>query len=414
MSILLKNARIYDTRSEYHLKRADILIEDGIIKKIKSRIKSSTKTQVVESENLSVSPGWLDVGAYNGEPGHEALEDLNSLKMAAAAGGYLYLATLPTTSPTIDNKSQISYLQKNNDKAVTEILPLACATQGAQGAVISEIIDLDQSGAVAYTDGPDHQINRAQLMRVLQYLRRIDGIYIHYLKHDCLVSHGQINEGTQSMKLGLVGMPKTEERLEALNAVEIARYVGTDVHIHNISTPEVIQKTSDIKVSYSVPFLNLIHTDQDLEGFDTNLKVIPPLREPSDRKGLIKLINQGKINCINSNHRPVLREDKDKEFGMAKFGNIGLQHCYRALHTHATKLEHERLIYCLSQGAYEYLKLEAPKLQAGQQARLTVFDPDASSTIEQSYSKCGNNPVAADQLSGSIIGVINGVKNTFN
>ena len=151
-------------RDRYHLKRADILIEDGIIKKIKSRLKSSTKTQVIESKNLSVSPGWLDVGAYNGEPGYEALEDLNSLKMAAAAGGYLYLATLPTTSPTIDNKSQISYLQKNNDKAVTEILPIACATQGAQGAVISEIIDLDRSGAcLLYTSPSPRDRTRSRM-----------------------------------------------------------------------------------------------------------------------------------------------------------------------------------------------------------------------------------------------------------
>ena len=413
MSILLKNARLYDTRSEHHLKHVDLLIEDGTIKKIATSIKSTAKMQVIKSDNLCVSPGWLDIGAYNGEPGHEALENLNTLKKTAAAGGYLYLATLPTTSPAIDNKSQISYLQKNNDHAVTEILPLACATQGAEGAVIAEIIDLDQSGAVAYTDGPNHKISRGQLMRVLEYLKSIGGIYIHYLKHDCLVSNGQINEGTQSMALGLVGMPKTEERLEALNAIEIARYVGSDVHIHNISTPEVVQKSADIAISYSVPFLNLIHTDRDLEGFNTNLKVIPPLRETADRSGLIKLINQGKINCINSNHRPVLQEDKDKEFGMAKFGNIGLQHCYRALNTHATKLEHERLVYCLSQGAYEYLKLDAPKVEAGQLARLTIFDPDRSNDADTSYSKCRNNPIDGTQLKGAIIGVVNGVKNTF-
>lgn len=412
MSILLKNARLYDSRSEYHLKRVDLLIKDGEIKKIGSDLKSRG-AQVITSKNLSVSPGWLDIGAYNGEPGHESLEDLKSLKKAAAAGGYLYLATLPTTSPTVDNKSQISYLQKNNDNAVTEVLPIACATQGAKGAVISEMIDLDLYGAVAFTDGPDHQINRGQLLRILQYLKRIDGIYIHYLKHNCLVNNGQISEGAQSMKLGLVGMPKTEEKLETLNAIEIARYVGSDIHIHNISTPEVIQKTSDVKVSYSVPFLNLIRTDQDLEGFDTNLKVIPPLREPSDKNGLIKLINKGKINCINSNHRPILQEDKDKEFGASKFGNIGLQHCYAALNTYADKLEQERLIYCLSQGAYEYLMLDAPKIEAGNEAKLTVFDPDAENSDQQSYSKCVNNPFKADILTGAIIGVINGVKSSF-
>jgi len=408
MSILLKNARLYDSRSKYHLKRVDLLIKDGKIKKIKSR-----GVEVVKSKNLSVSPGWLDIGAYNGEPGHEALEDLNSLKKSAAAGGYIYLATLPTTAPSIDSKSQITYLQKNNDNGVTEILPVACATQGAKGAVISEMIDLDLSGAVAFTDGPDHEINRGQLLRILQYLKRIDGIYIHYLKHNCLVSNGQISEGAQSMKLGLVGMPKTEEKLETLNAIEIARYVGSDIHIHNVSTPDVIQKSADIQISYSVPFLNLIHTDKDLEGFNTNLKVIPPLREQSDKNGLIKLINSGKINCVNSNHRPVLQEDKDKEFGMAKFGNIGLQHCYAALNTHATKLEQERLIHCLSQGAYEYLKLDAPRIEVDQEARLTIFDPDIKSDSGPSHAKCANNPFEGENLTGCIIGVINGLKDTF-
>jgi len=395
-----------------YLKRVDLLIKDGKIKKIGSDIKSRG-VEVVKSKNLSVSPGWLDIGAYNGEPGHEALEDLNSLKKSAAAGGYIYLATLPTTAPSIDSKSQITYLQKNNDNGVTEILPVACATQGAKGAVISEMIDLDLSGAVAFTDGPDHEINRGQLLRILQYLKRIDGIYIHYLKHNCLVSNGQISEGAQSMKLGLVGMPKTEEKLETLNAIEIARYVGSDIHIHNVSTPDVIQKSADIQISYSVPFLNLIHTDKDLEGFNTNLKVIPPLREQSDKNGLIKLINSGKINCVNSNHRPVLQEDKDKEFGMAKFGNIGLQHCYAALNTHATKLEQERLIHCLSQGAYEYLKLDAPRIEVDQEARLTLFDPDIKSDSGPSHAKCANNPFEGENLTGCIIGVINGLKDTF-
>jgi len=215
------------------------------------------------------------------------------------------------------------------------------------------------------------------------------------------------------MKLGLVGMPKTEEKLETLNAIEIARYVGSDIHIHNVSTPDVIQKSSDIQISYSVPFLNLIHTDKDLEGFNTNLKVIPPLREQSDKNGLIKLINSGKINCVNSNHRPVLREDKDKEFGMAKFGNIGLQHCYAALNTHAPKLEQERLIHCLSQGAYEYLKLDAPRIEVDQEARLTIFDPDIKSDSGLSHAKCSNNPFKGENLTGCIIGVINGLKDTF-
>ena len=413
MTLLIQDALIYDHFSDFHLSKADILIEDGVIVNMGSNLSVDPEVTIVKSSDLCVSPGWLDIGAFNGEPGYESIEDLTSLKDAACSGGFTHIAPLPTTSPRIDNKSLIDYLKNRNSQSVTQILPMATATQGARGEVISEMIDLNRAGAIAYTDGPNNDIGRGQLIRILQYLKPINGIYIHYPKYNTFTNNGQINEGAQSIKLGLTGLPAVEESIEVNNAIEIAGYVGCGINIHNVSSAKSIKEEQNESISYAVSYLNLIFSDEDLDTFNTNLKVLPPLRKPADREGLIAKINTGHINCITSNHRPVLQEHKDKEFGLASFGAIGLQRCFSALNTYCQGINRERLIHCLSSGPYDYLKLEAPRIKVGERAILTLFDPSVSYESIDSKSKCSNDPFYGHQLRGKIIGLINGIKNTF-
>lgn len=412
MSILIKNATLYDKRSKHHLKKVDIHIEGGRIKKIASTITTVKAKQTISSKNLCVSPGWLDVGAFNGEPGYEQREDLLSLKHAAAQGGYTYVAALPNTQPVIDNKSQIQYLQRKNDEHTTEIIPIACATSHAKGDDIAELIDLTQAGAIAFTDGINSSINKGQLLRTLEYLKAVDGCYIHFLPHNTLSEDGQINEGIHSIQLGLVGIPKVEEYINVTTAVKIAEYAESPLRIHNVTTIDAIKeiKKSNQAISVSVPYLNLIKDDGEISGFDTNLKVLPPLRDKKEQKNLIKQINDGTINCINSNHTAILEQDKDKEFGLAQFGATGISECFAALNTYAKNLDFERLIECLSIGSYEYIGLNSPMIEENEKSVLTVFDREASYEVTQQHPKVNNNPFLGSTLKGRAIAIINGKK----
>ncbi len=411
---LLKKAKLYDRRSSYHLQTVDILIKDGRIVDIAEKITAPEATEI-KSKELSVSPGWLDVGCYNGEPGYEQREELSTLKSAAAAGGYIYLATLPLTDPVVSTKAQVQYLQRRNDEHAVELIPIAAATQGAKGQDIAELIDLTEAGVIAFSDGPDNQISKGQLMRILEYLKVTDAQYIHYLRHNTLALHGQINEGTQSMRLGLEGLPREEEHLHVSEAVQIAEYAGRALCIHNISTEQsykLIEKSKQA-IKTAVPYLNLIKTDEDVADFDTSLKVLPPLRTKKDKKALTKLIRKGKINCISSNHWPHRSQDKDKEFGLAEYGATGIQTCYSALNTHLEDIEQETLIHCLSQGSYEYLNLRAPLIETGAVAQLTIFDPSIPYQVNHLASKARNNPFYQAELTGKVIAIINGEKSSI-
>ncbi len=412
MSTLIKNATLYDHRSPYHLKKISILIASGKITKISDNINDAKVKKTISGKNLCVSPGWLDIGAFNGEPGYEQREDLNTLKTAAAKGGYVYLAPLPNATPAVDNKSQIQYLQRRNEEHATEIIPVACATAGANGEDIAELIDLSTAGAVAFTDGPNSRISKGQMLRILEYLKSIDGCYIHHIPQNSLSLDGQMNEGEISIQLGLSGIPKVEEHIAISEALKIASYANSSIRIHNISTSEPIKevKRSSQEVFLSVPFLNLIEDEKGLSEFNTNLKVLPPLREKKEQGELIKQVNNGAISCINSNHIAILDQDKDKEFGLAEFGAVGLSECFAALHTFAKNLDFERLINCLSIGSYDYLGLSSPKIEEGAKAILTLFDTEESYVVNANDSKVQNNPFLGQELKGKVIGIINGKK----
>jgi dihydroorotase len=416
MKILLKEATIYDTQSVHHLDQMDLLIEDGIILKVAKGIEAPY-AQVIKSDHLCISPGWLDVGTFNGEPGYEQREDLNSLKEAGAHGGYVFLAPQPNTQPAVDSKAQINFLQRQNDFYPTEILPLATATVGAKGQDMSEMVDLLHAGAVAFTDGSASQLSKGHVLRTLEYLKGVGGLYIHYLPKNNLALNGQINEGIMSIQLGLEGSPIIEEIINLQEVLTIASYADTKMSIHNISTAKSIKliNKSDSDIYPSVPYLNLIKDENHLADFNVNLKVWPPLRTEKDRKELALAIEKGDINCINSNHMPVLQEDKDREFGLAKFGAVGLETCFAGVKTLAKAISIERLVFCLSEGPYEFLDLDAPTIKEGAKSVLTLFDPTISISITPEFlkSKSKNNPFIGSQLEGKVIGIINGLKSSF-
>lgn len=413
MKILLKKATIYDSSSDHHLSQKDILIVNGQITRIENNI-SSPIDKTVESQNLCVSPGWLDIGAFNGEPGYEQRETLQSLKEAGANGGYTYLATLPNSNPVADTKAQINFLQRQNDFHTTEILPIAAATVGAKGTEMAEFNDLTQAGALAFTDGSTSQLSKGQILRTLEYLKGLNGLYIHYLPKNTLTLNGQINEGEMSIQLGLEGSPKVEELINVQEALQLVEYSDGKICLQNISTAESVDIVSKTKsdTTATVPYLNLVFNDSELASFNANLKVWPPLREEKDRKALIKAIEKGTINCISSNHMPIKEEDKDKEFGLSHFGATGLETCFAAINTYANGLSLERLIYCLSEGSYETLEIEYEPIKTGAKAVLTIFDPDQPTEITKSYfkSQCFNNPFVDKTLTGRILGVVNGQK----
>jgi len=202
--ILLRQAHIYDSRSSHHLKTRDILIDKGQIVKIASKLSAPDKAKVVTSPQLCVSPGWLDIGTYNGEPGFEYREDLDSLRAAALQGGYVGLAPFPSGQPTIDNKGQLHFLLAQSEGHLVKVYPIAALTKNCAGTEVAELQDLVQAGAHAFSDGDRTNMDQNEMIRAMQYLRAFEGISIIPVSSS---QEGDIHEGTSSVMMGLVVRP---------------------------------------------------------------------------------------------------------------------------------------------------------------------------------------------------------------
>lgn len=414
MKILLRNAHIYDIRSKHHDTKRDVLIEQGHITKIAKRITPPAKTRIITSPGLSISPGWLDIGTFNGEPGYEYREDLDSLRQAAVAGGYAALAPFPTGHPTIDNKGQLHYLRSQAQDHIVDIYPIAAISKNREGKELSELLDMAAAGAAAFSDGNASSDDEDVLIKALLYLKSCDGLVIQSASSQS--PSGHVNEGEISVKMGLEGMPIHLEKSRVQTLVRAAEYAKSKMLICNISTSEAlaeIRKSSQLAtLDSAIPFMNLIYDENDVIDFNLSLKVNPPLRSTRDKKALVKAINSGQVNIITSNHTPLSKEEKDQPFGMSAFGAATLELVFSAL-VSKTDIPLDRLVHCLSIGPREALSVACPKVAVGHEACLTLFDPSVDTAVASPKSKGTNSLVADTRFKGQIIGLINGEDHTL-
>ncbi len=411
--ILIKNAKVVDPQSSFHGKKVDLLIEHGRFSAIRKKI-NPKKAQLIEGKNLHVSPGWLDIGAQTGEPGFEHREDLTTISKAAAAGGYTALAPFPNTVPVIHSKSEVNFLK--NHSALVDFFPIGALSRHTKGVDLAELYDMESAGAVAFSDGM-HSIASSGLMkRGLEYAKGINGLIINQPFDKSLAQNGQLHEGKVSTSLGMKGIPALAEVLMLKRDLDLLAYADSRLHVHNISTAESVKliktvKAKGLQVTASVAIMNLIYDQESLSGFDPNYKVLPPLRDSSDVKALVKGLQDGTIDVINSNHIPLEEEAKKVEFLHADFGTISLETTFALLTTHLkNKIGLEKIIEILAHNPRKILGLPSPRIEENAIANLSIFQPDKKwvFTTANIYSKSKNTPLVGQELEGKVLGIING------
>lgn len=407
MATLIKNAIIIDKASSHHGKKMDLLINKGKIERIARTIKAEAKTEVIKGKSLHVSPGWIDIGTHLGEPGLEHRETIKTAAKAALAGGFTRLAPFPNTNPPVQTKSSVTFLVKEAKSNGIKVYPLGALSQDLKGQDITEMLDLYEAGCVGFTDGLKGIENAGLLLRALQYNKRIQAAIIQqpYDQHIC--EAGLMHEGVTSTLLGMKGIPSMTEYTRVKRDLDINKYVGSTLTLHCISTAESVrllkEAAKDQSVNATVSYLHLLKIDEDLSTFDTNLKVVPPLRSSKDRSALIKGLINGQIQAIVSNHQPLDTETKDLEFPYAKSGASGLESVFAALNTYAKNLTTETIVHALTHGPANILKVKLNSLETGTKANLTVFDPTSTWTYSTTKSKSKNNPFLGQELTGKVI-----------
>ncbi|MCL6266083.1 dihydroorotase [Flagellimonas myxillae] len=411
MNILLKSAKIVCPQNKaHHLKKRDILIKKGTIEKIAASITLPSNTKEIALENLHVSLGWFDTSVGFGEPGFEERETITNGLRVAAAGGFTDILLNPNTKPVPDTSSDIVFLKEKGRGAATNLYPLGSLTAHSEGVDLAELFDMKNAGAVAFYDFKKQVSNPNLLKIALLYAQNFDGLIMSFPQDGQIKGKGIVHEGEISTTLGLKGIPALAEELQISRDLFILEYTGGKLHIPTVSTANAVKLISTAKkkgldVSCSVAVHNLFFTDDSLTDFDSNFKVSPPLRGKSDCKALIKGLKDGVIDFVTSDHLPLDIEEKRVEFDNAAKGTIGLETAFGTLNQ---LLDLEEVIGLLTKGR-ERFGLETPKLSKGENASLTLFNPngDSECTVEHTLSTSKNSMFLGSKLRGKVYGIIN-------
>ncbi len=414
--MLLRSVTITDPASPYDGQTRDVRVSEGKITAIAAALNAQEGEQVFAETSARLSPGFIDIGAYLGDPGHEEREDIASLTAAAAAGGYVAVAVLPTTDPVRQSVADMTYLASHNGRGPVDLLPLAALSRDTEGKDLTEMMDLDAAGALAFTDGPGRPASGSLLKRGLEYAKSFGGVLIDTPYDTDLAEDGQIHEGSVSVQLGLRGIPTICETIPLMRDLSVLAYTGGRLVLHLLSSADGLRLIGEYRrsnpglIGCTVGAHHLTFTDQDLTTFDPNFKILPPLRDPSDGEALRQGVLDGSIDAIVSHHRARHGEEKDLEFSYSAFGALGLQTAFRQLLPWLGSDDQlGRVVTAFSAGPRRLLGLPALRIEVGAPAQLTLFTTEGGGefTGKDLRGKTRNSPLLGRYLPGRMLGTIN-------
>lgn len=422
MKIVLKKVKLLNPEQKLN-EQNDLLIEDGVIKKIgnvtEAELKSST---VYDFSNKYCVPGFFDMHVHLREPGREDEETVETGCNAAAVGGFTGVACMPNTNPDIDSAEVVRFIIERAANHVVDVYPVAAATLGRKGEAISPMLELHAAGAVGFSDDGVAIKTAGILRNVLEYSKMVDAPIIEHCEDESLAG-GAMNESFTSTLLGLQGIPNVAEDLIVMRDIMMAEFTGARVHIAHISSKNAVDlvrqaKKKGIKVTAEVAPHHFSLTDDLLKTFDTNYKMNPPLRTQEDVDAMIQGLKDGTIDCIASDHAPHSIEEKEMEFIYAPNGILGLEsQLGLAVSELVSKkiLTLSQLVEKLSVNPRKILNIPVPQIKEGEIANLTIFDDQQIWTVDNTKlkSKSKNSPYDQRLLTGKSVAVINKKKMFF-
>ncbi len=412
-TILISSAKLVLPHHPLHGEVVDILIEKGLVSKVSKKVElKDQKAAVVDGSGCVVSPGFFDLHANFGEPGLETKEDITTGTRAAAAGGYTGVAVYPNTNPPLHSRSEVALVVNAAKGNPVDVHPVGAISKKREGKELAEIYDMQTVGAIAFSDG-NHAVQQAGLMsRALLYSKGIDALIISFAEDESVAGGNQMNEGEVSTYLGMKGKPNLAESLMVSRDLFLAEYNDAPIHFTCISTAESVElikraKKKGVRVTCDVAAHHLVFRDADVQGFDSNYKVNPPLRTKKDISALLKGLNDGTIDAVVSQHTPHEVEFKNVEFQIAKDGIIALQTTLPLLVKAGLKAD--AIVQKLAISPREIVGLSVPAFTEGSAANLVLFSLDEQWTFDaqSNRSKSANSPLLGTELTGKVKAIIN-------
>jgi dihydroorotase len=409
MQMVIKGARVLDPGNFDDQK--DIIIEGAKIKAVADpgSWKADENTTILDATGKLLVPGLIDIHVHLREPGQEYKETIETGLLAAAAGGFARVCSMPNTIPVNDNSQVTQFIiNRARELKLSKVCPTGAITKGSKGTTLAEIHDMKQAGIVAVTDDGLPVEDANVMRRALEYCKGLGlPVFVH-AEDRSIADGGSMNEGPTATLWGIKGIPNASESIMVVRDIALAELTGAHVHFCHISTAESVEairqakkRKANITCETAPHYFTLI--DEDVVDYNTHFKMNPPLRSAKDRQAIIDGLADGTIDLIASDHAPHSVLEKDVEFDRAAFGIVGLETALplSLKLVHNGVLSIETLIDKMAKAPARIIGVNND-IKAGNTADLTVIDPDFSFTIDAGKfrSKGRNTPFDGTSVQG--------------
>ncbi len=366
---------------------------------------------VIDARGMIVCAGLIDCHVHLREPGNEEDETIATGAAAALAGGVTTVACMPNTIPALDSQGAAEFVVLQAQRARrANVYPVGAVSKGRKGEELAELGQLVAGGAVAFTDDGAPVGNASLMRRALQYSKMFDRVIMQHCQVMELTQGAVMNEGFESMKLGLGGMPAAAEDIMVARDIRLAEITGGRLHIQHISTSRSVElvregKRRGVKVTAEACPHHFTLTDECLRTFDANFKMNPPLRTWEDVESVIEGLKDGTIEILATDHAPHAPEKKMRELDQAPFGIVGLETLLPITVKGLIEPGHltwPDVIRKLTINPAQLLGIPKGTLKPGADADVTIIDPETPWIINPDafLSKSRNTPYAGWEVRG--------------
>lgn len=418
MRFLLKGGTIVDPASGINGAR-DVLVAGGVIAKVGQDLPAGGARVLEVPRGTVIVPGLIDMHVHLREPGQEHKETVATGAASAVAGGFTAVACMPNTDPVNDHAGITGYiLSKAAEAGLARVYPIGAVSMGSKGEQLTEIGDLHRAGCVAISDDGRPIASALLMRRALEYAGMFDMPVIDHCEDASLKGDGVAHEGARASMLGLKGLPAVAETLLVDRGILLSEATGSRFHVAHMSVAGALRavrdgKTRGVRVTCEVAPHHFTLTDAALEGYDTNTKMNPPLREMADVEAMIAGLADGTIDVIATDHAPHHADEKALEFDRAPFGIVGLETavplCLDRLVNRGV-ISLPRLVELLSVNPARILKVQGGSLAEGALADITLLAPGLAVRVDAKalVSKSKNTPFDGWELNGAAAATIVG------
>ncbi len=415
--LLLQNGSVWNFQKRASYK-ADLLLKDGFIEKIGNIGPEPQGAEVIAIDGCTILPGLIDIHVHLREPGQEERETIKTGCAAAASGGFTAVCCMPNTKPVIDNQEVVRFVKEQAHDLLVEVYPLGAISKNSDGKELSEIGYMFNAGIVGITDDGLPVQDSGIMRRALEYSKKFNIPVIEHAQDMGLTENASMNESYYSTKLGLTGMPTIAEDIIVSRDIQLAEYVGGQIHIQHISSAKSIElvrmaKDKGLNVTTEATPHHFSLTDQCVESYDPNFKMNPPLRSEEDRSAVIQGLKDGTIDAIATDHAPHVIDDKEGAFDKAAFGVTGLEtavgvYFSELVDKHNFKGIEDLVDLCVI-NPRNILHLPLPEIKENIRADLCILNPDIQWTVKKDdfYSKSSNSCFLGKNVRGKVMGTIN-------